>query len=79
MARGQKCPKVASLLYGKLEFADLKNLEEPQKCDFWTLKSEFLSWGPPQKCPKVASLLYGKFEFVDLKNLEEPQKCDFGL
>ena len=30
----QKCPKVASLLYGKLEFVDLQNLEEPQKCDF---------------------------------------------
>ena len=30
----EKCPKVASLLYGKLEFVDLKNLEEPQKCDF---------------------------------------------
>ena len=40
MARGlswgplQKCPKVASLLYGKLEFVDLKNLEEPQDCEF---------------------------------------------
>ena len=37
----QKCPKVASLLYGKLEFVDLQNLEEPQKLRLWTLKSEF--------------------------------------
>ena len=31
--RPQKCPMVASLLYGKLEFVDLKNMKKPQKCD----------------------------------------------
>ena len=97
MARGlswgppQKCPKVASLLYGKLEFVDLKNLEEPPQCDFELRNpslGNFQSYNFAPARPQVWSKL------VDLKNFEKfgvslwisktsrnlksaPQKLDF--